>query len=753
MNNTTRFFDLASWSIRRKLAVAISIAIVLPVVMMFAVLEVGANQRDLKTTEAYIRLVGEEREQRLNRNMGAALQTLRDLVGNLRYRSELINVFADNATRTERQDALDFLYDRLVQPDLFVDVRLVDADGIMIGNTISARSPARLDGTDISTSPAFLTARDAQLLNEEQRSIIYEENGTTWMDMVQVLYYSDRNLAGYIIVTVNLENLLLTQITALTEFIPVTFYITTPDGLIISRPEDRAYAEASRQRDQVRAGLGGDDEVYTYVIEDNQYTNYIAAIDGTRLLLVTETPAEIPLTSPLDAFFEGSGLLALIAIVFLGAGLVITLNYLFASPLGALRDSIEDMSRGDFSSRVAVANRRDEIGAVGTSFVNMREQVQQTVRDLETRIAERVRDIQATQEVSRFAATQRDLQQLMDEVVNLIINSFPNIYHAQIFLIDTDLRYAVLRASTGEAGLKLLARGHRLAVGSVSVIGQVTSEGRTMIARDTSANSVHKRNEFLPNTRAELAIPLRVGDQIIGALDVQSTQDNSFSEDQVNVLQMMADQIAISLDNARLYQDSIRRLEQLVESNRDQTLTSWQQHMYMQRTKALVTEVGIKTGSESSDLREQALHAGETVIGEKTERNTIPFAVPIQLRGQVLGAVEWEIPQMDYSYEKVLLAEELVSRLAISLDNARLFEQSQRATERERVVNTIAARLTGQTDIDDILQTAIREVGQALRVPEVNIRLGNIGRQNTIASGNGNGTNGNKGNNGHHDES
>ena len=97
--------------------------------------------------------------------------------------------------------------------------------------------------------------------------------------------------------------------------------------------------------------------------------------------------------------------------------------------------------------------------------------------------------------------------------------------------------------------------------------------------------------------------------------------------------------------------------------------------------------------------------------------------MPIQLRGQILGAVEWELPTDEFNTDKVLLAQELVNRLAISLDNARLFQESRRAIDRERLVNAIASKLSGQTDIDAILQTAVREVGQALRVPQVSINL------------------------------
>jgi GAF domain-containing protein len=118
-----------------------------------------------------------------------------------------------------------------------------------------------------------------------------------------------------------------------------------------------------------------------------------------------------------------------------------------------------------------------------------------------------------------------------------------------------------------------------------------------------------------------------------------------------------------------------------------------------------------------------------------TEGNTIPFAVPISLRGQVLGAAVWELPASQFSEDKVTLAEELVNRLAVSLDNARLFEESQRATARERLVNDIAAKITGQTAVDAILTTAVREVGQALQSSNVRVRLGNVrpAQQNSAA--------------------
>jgi GAF domain-containing protein len=114
---------------------------------------------------------------------------------------------------------------------------------------------------------------------------------------------------------------------------------------------------------------------------------------------------------------------------------------------------------------------------------------------------------------------------------------------------------------------------------------------------------------------------------------------------------------------------------------------------------------------------------GKPVVGGATPRQTLPIAIPINIGGQTIGTVEWEVPAQEFDENVLDMAQELAKRLAISLENARLFQESRRAAERERMVNTIAARLSAQTNVHEILQTAVREVGQALRTPQVSIRL------------------------------
>jgi GAF domain-containing protein len=164
---------------------------------------------------------------------------------------------------------------------------------------------------------------------------------------------------------------------------------------------------------------------------------------------------------------------------------------------------------------------------------------------------------------------------------------------------------------------------------------------------------------------------------LIGALDVQSRESNTFSPDQISILETMADQISISLDSARLYQESIRRLQEIERSRSGALAHEWQDYLYDQRTQRLTVQAGYET-TDDYGLRDLAIKTDQTQVGEKTERSTIPFAVPIRLRGMVLGAAQWEIPVAEFTQGKVQLAEELVNRLALTLENARL---SSRASE------------------------------------------------------------------------
>jgi GAF domain-containing protein/HAMP domain-containing protein len=477
--------------------------------------------------------------------------------------------------------------------------------------------------------------------------------------------------------------------------------------------------------DGAALALAGQTGISRYALASGETVlGYHAPIRGSRLGFVSELSLAAIDAQSVSYFTARafSLMVAFLALAALAIGLLATLNHQITPPLRRLRGAALAMGKGDFSPEVKDSQRGDEIGSLASSFVLMRDQVQSLVSELQARLEARARDIDTTQEISRFTATQRDLQSLLDRICALLIERFPTIYHAQVFLLDAGRGSAILQASTGEAGQEMLRRGHRLTVGSISMVGQAVEQRDMMIARDTESSAIWRPNPLLPETRAELAMPLFFREMVIGVLDVQSKQRDAFSGEQVAVLQTIANQIAVGIQTVQLYEQSVRRLEEIEEANRKASARVWQDYMRAQRVTGMSASAG-RTPESDAHVHRAAVTTGKPVVGGATPRQTLPIAIPINIGGQTIGTVEWEVPAQEFDENVLDMAQELAKRLAISLENARLFQESRRAAERERMVNTIAARLSAQTNVHEILQTAVREVGQALRTPQVSIRL------------------------------
>lgn len=721
---------IGNWSIWLRLVVGFVAAVLVPAFLTFSFLNNAIDDVDVGNLEAYIQDTGVNQREALIEYFEDVRGELAFLSDSSVYSSPLENVLRFNANRATLNRFITEYFDRrLIATGLFDDAVVLATEGFVVASSsqdLITGEPAFAEETSFVGTDIYRAAVNAVTLGDSQRMTISEDPATdeVVVRLAQMLYGFDGEVIGFIVGTLNNDRII-DILNYESEFIAnPRAYLATVNGDIIALPGNVDTARQSFLSGPIEDALARNTGVRTYPVGESDVVGYFGPVDEFFAYII-ETDGDTDFSVTFRDIYDS------VLFLFLGALVVALLGgVLFTQTIiGALRSLERDISAigaGDYTRRIRAAERYDEIGQVARTLVNTRQQVADMVNNLETRVQARVRDLEATQEVSRFAATQRDLQVLMDQVVDLIINRFPNIYHAQIFLLDSDGRYAVLRASTGEAGEQLLSRGHRLEVGGVSVIGQVTSEMRVVVARDTADSEIHRRNEFLPETEAELAIPLRIGDEIIGALDVQSKQNNSFDQDTVNLLQVMADAIAIAIENARLYQESVQRLQEVMTSNRDETRRAWREHLNTRRERALVGQAGANIAGDAPSLRKQAMQSGEAAIGTLTERGTVPFAVPIVLRSQVLGAAQWELPETEFNLYKVQLAQELVSRLALSLENARLFQESQRAINRERIVNEIAAQLTGQTDVDVILETAVREVGQALRAPQVSIKLNRL---------------------------
>ena len=517
---------------------------------------------------------------------------------------------------------------------------------------------------------------------------------------------------------------------ALLREYPQTDYVTgvfalNVEGRLIAPAEhlDLFYdASVSQGFQAARRGETGVSEYYSPLMraEVLGYHTIVSYPDGPPITLLVETP--------LNAIRREAREEELLTLALVGAGVLIlgllaiaVGTRLITRPITGLTEAARQMAGGQFDIRLARLAREDEIGVLNNTLSEAAARLFAVISDLEARVSERTRNLETVLEIGRSLASIRDPDALLENVVNLIRDQFESIYHAQVFLIDPKTRRANLRASTGDAGRLLLQRGHYLDVGSQSVIGSVTANGHTVIALDTSNNPIHQRNEFLPDTRAEMALPLRTGSQIIGALDLQSQQPDAFSEQDVELFQGMADQLAIAIENAALFEESTVRFQEIERLNRSLRETVWrevEQHRAPQGLRAASGAPGVEGWTA---LQLEAVRTGQIV--ERTEGGMVTFAVPVLFRDQVLGAVEWQVPPSRYTPDTRQTALELSTRLAITAENIRLFEQSRRAAQRELLVNQISSKLIGTADIDQILQTAVQELGLALRNPKTAIRL------------------------------
>lgn len=318
-------------------------------------------------------------------------------------------------------------------------------------------------------------------------------------------------------------------------------------------------------------------------------------------------------------------------------------------------------------------------------------------------LEQEARNMLATAQVGQAISATRDLNQLLKQVVNLILERFADFYHAQVFLLSDDGQYAELRESTGEAGQQLLARGHKLQVGSQSVIGQVTSLGEARIVRDTDLDTTHRRNELLPNTRSEMALPLSVGGRVIGALDIQSMKPNVFGESEVRVFQTMADQLAVAIENARLFERTQHDLEEIEILNRRLTGEGWQKFRQNR---------GLTSGYQADAAGVRALSAGEAAPDVGADNG---LRMPLVVRGESVGVLDVTSRSGQAPNEEVAaILAAVADRVALALDSTRLSEGALYQAEREQVLSRLSAELQATTDLDVILKVAAREASRAL---------------------------------------
>lgn len=369
-------------------------------------------------------------------------------------------------------------------------------------------------------------------------------------------------------------------------------------------------------------------------------------------------------------------------------------------------------------------------------------------------------------EIARDISSSLDLDELLQKAVNLIRSRF-NFYHAGIFLKDPSGEYLIIREATGEAGAQMKRTGHKLGIGSKSIVGFVAGNREQLIVNDTNRDATYYANPFLPATRAEAAIPLTAGDRLVGVLDVQSITPYAFSQENLRTLQILADQLAIAVVNTELFAETQEHLAQhrllhhitttaASGTTLDEALESAVNGLQVtlggdrvtilladREKKLLEVKAAVGYASEIYDLK---VPIGSGITGwaaahrrtlrvnnvqedtryvEGSANTRSELAIPLIYRSELLGILNVESEQIGaYTESDEELLGTLGGSLAAIIANARLLEQIRARAERERILFEITDKIRRTTDMQTILTTTASELTRVTGASRAYIKVG-----------------------------
>jgi len=389
------------------------------------------------------------------------------------------------------------------------------------------------------------------------------------------------------------------------------------------------------------------------------------------------------------------------SLVFSGMALILGIGFSYfatrsiSDPVNKLIGTLQKIEDGDLSQRVPVI-ATDELATVAIQFNRMVSRLEILQTTLENQVAERTKQLTATNEVGRVASSILDPDELLVKIANLITEQF-NYYYVAVYLIDSSQKWAELKEATGQAGNVLKQNRHRTELSGRSIVANCIREKMPRMIQNTAEEKQRFDNPLLPYTKSEIALPLVIGDRVLGALDVQSTKPSDFGADVIETMQNMAGQVAIALENARLFQEAQQSISELRAIQKQYLFEGWS---------------SIKSYNENLEYG----------VGENSDTAGHTLESSINLRDQIFGQITIDGSE-EWTPEQRLLVDAVATQAAIALENARLVSESRQIAMRERTLTEINSKIWSSPTIDNVLQTAIKELGKRLDAANATIEL------------------------------
>lgn len=388
-----------------------------------------------------------------------------------------------------------------------------------------------------------------------------------------------------------------------------------------------------------------------------------------------------------------------IKILLLSAFVTALFSRTIAYPIRQMLEVFQKVEAGDLSQRAKII-ATDEVGDLEIHFNRMISTMESLQNNLEEEVERQTQILYAGLEIGRVANEQYTAGELEKQIVSLLASRM-GYYYTAIFLVDSTARWADLSAASSASPTLPAQQKRRFEINGQNAIGAAISlrQPQVLLGDESPALLESAR---LPGAAAEIVFPLISGNRVLGALDIQSDQEGMLTPDCVDSLEIIANQISITLENARLIQDMQANLQELRGAQRQYIAESWAS--LLRQSEIVNTDTENDFGFEETD------EAAEKV------------KVPLALRDQIIGEIMLE-SDTEWTEEDIGWLEEIATQAALALENARLLEKSQQIALHERLVAEITQRIWASSTVDHILQTAIKELGDTLGASEAEIEI------------------------------
>ena len=650
-------------SIRYKLILALIIVALVPQIFFIGVQTVVRYFSAVENIESSLEQQAQLTGLVIERNVESQLNNVLSAVQNARLRSRTLYLLLTASARGDlpnNSTTIEAMTTQLEAHPQIKMMRLLDTTGqllALVGDVAQYPGQARAEQQG---NPSFVQIVDLVLTSEQPVMLTpYIDPETQQLTLEAASpVIEGTTLHGYLIFTLDSSTILGTDATvaenaneARTTTEDIYTYLLDQNGWLLTPVGDAQ--PFSRQLTLESVSQESEESVGFTAQYERDWGDGAVLVTGRHFPLTATgwtVVAEVPMSAlgtPLLVENLTASVPTLIVLLLVLIPLIVVLTRQTVRPIQRLTEAARRIAGGELDTPLPVMSQLDEIGALNNAFAAMSDQVRGSIHGLEQRVKARTRDLALITEIGREALSFGNVDQLLDTTVNRIVTSFAHIYHAQVFLVDEATEYAVLAASTGEVGRDLLRQGHRLPIGSLSVIGRVTQLGETVIARDTASSGVHHKNEYLPDTRAELALPLIYEGRVLGALDVQSAVPDVFAAEEQVLFEALAAQLAIAIHNNRTFTDMNKTMGVLNAENRRLTFQSWQQAFGRREQGILDVAIGpsgFQEGGEFSAWQHRAIRERDMVISPPNAEGLVALAIPLMAGNQVLGVIEWQIP-------------------------------------------------------------------------------------------------------------